>query len=67
VSQKVDEGAIEVETIDDAYARIQGLKSRRLTTDLGPVAGTAIPSDVEIRNYPNPIQVQNKNRPILCV
>jgi beta-N-acetylhexosaminidase len=54
VSRKVSEGTIEMAAIDDAYRRIQDLKSRRLTTDVGPIAGTPIPRDVEIRNFPNP-------------
>jgi beta-N-acetylhexosaminidase len=56
VSRKVDEGQIEVATIDDAYGRIQSLKTRRLSTDIETVAGAAIPSDVAIRNYPNPFR-----------
>jgi len=56
VSRKVDEGEIDMAMIDAAYGRIQELKTRRLTTDIERVADSAIPTDVKIRNYPNPFR-----------
>jgi beta-N-acetylhexosaminidase len=56
VAQKVNEGEIEVATIDAAYDRIQNLKTRRLATDVETVADSGNSYDVKIRNYPNPFR-----------
>lgn len=53
VEQKVISGTISAGRIDDAYDKIMTLKQR--VAYLGqPLAGTQIPCDIQLRNFPNP-------------
>lgn len=56
ISQKVDEGVITEETINNSYNRIMGLKDKRITTsnEFDGLASQDLPHTVDVSNYPNP-------------
>lgn len=55
VTEKVNDGTISNETIDEAYNRIMDLKDLRIITgneDYEPIAD--LPKNISVSNYPNP-------------
>lgn len=61
IEEKVNDGVITAERIDEAYGRITELKERReIITSLETIAGNTIPEDYSLANYPNPFNPSTK-------